>query len=243
MKTSTVQTPQKAAIRRSKEKSHKVRLKSLSLSLSLISLYHSKIIAKSLNPAFLVASEADPIDTLSSQIPSPQNPSLKVCFRSQFSKICVEIHAISHVRMSRLQSSPKPSFSSPSNASNPTNALESFPTSSIIDGNQGFGGSEVFKMENVDIQVAVDLLLAARFQVMNSPNIDLRSKKPLDCLIKSVIELLDRLPEEQDRFYGLLQAKVWIGLLCVFMWIVSVSIVMDRDARTRTGFPGMPPPT
>ncbi|XP_058068957.1 uncharacterized protein LOC131218338 [Magnolia sinica] len=227
MKSSTVQTPQKATIRRSKEKSH-------------------KIIAKSLNPAFLAASEADPIDSsfISAITEGNQEADLsKVCFRSQFSEICVKIHAISHVCMSRLQSGPKPSFSSPSDAFDPTDALESFSTPSITDGNQGSGGSEVFKTENVYIQVAVDLLLAARFQVLNSPNVDLQWKKLLDFLIKSTIELLDWLPEEQDRFYGLLQEKVWIGLLRVFMWIISVSVIMDRDARTGTGFPGMQPST
>ncbi|XP_058076565.1 uncharacterized protein LOC131225137 [Magnolia sinica] len=201
MRSSTVQTPQKSAIRRSKEKSH-------------------KIIAKSLNTDFLAASEADPIDTSSISAITEGNQ------ETDLSK-----------------SGPKPSFSSLSDASDPTDALESFPTPSITDGNQVSGGSEVFKTENVDVQVAVDLLLAARFQVLNSPNVDLRSKKLLDCLIKSAIEPLGWLPEEQDRFYGLLQAKVWIGLLCVFIWIVSVSVVMDRDARTGTGFPGMPPPT
>ncbi|XP_058078583.1 uncharacterized protein LOC131226889 [Magnolia sinica] len=197
MKSSTVQTPQKAAIRRSKEKSH-------------------KIIAKSLNPAFLAASEADPL-------------------HSSFISAITE----GNQETDLSKSGPKPSFSSPSDAFDSTDALESFSTPLIADGNQGSGGSEVFKTENVYVQVAIDLLLAARFQVLNSPNVDLQWKKLLDCLIKSAIEPLDWLPEEQDRFYGLLQEKVWIGLLRVFVWIISVSVIMDRDARTGTGFPGM----
>ncbi|XP_058076656.1 uncharacterized protein LOC131225197 [Magnolia sinica] len=123
--------------------------------------------------------------------------------------------------MSRLQSCPKPSFSSPSDLFDPTDALESFPTPSITDGNQGSSGSEVFETENVDIQVAVDLLLSARFQVLNCPNVDLRWKKLLDCLIKSAIEPLDWLPEDHHGS----RCPNWDGI----SWHAAFYMTVSRD--------------
>ncbi|XP_077219513.1 uncharacterized protein LOC143853679 isoform X2 [Tasmannia lanceolata] len=123
-----------------------------------------------------------------------------------------------------------------------------------IDGNQGSGerireiqesgGSDEGKMENVEVEVVVDFLRRACFQVVSSSDRDILSKKLLDALIKNVILELKPLGEERSGSDELLWLKMRIGLLCFFLGIIIlVSVLLLRDFGAGNSFPGSITPT
>ncbi|RWR94534.1 hypothetical protein CKAN_02383300 [Cinnamomum micranthum f. kanehirae] len=70
------------------------------------------------------------------------------------------------------------------------------------------GGSDSSKTENVEVQVAVDLLLQARDPTVNSKNVGLRSKNTVDDTIKRVIEPLDLVAKEKGQFCDRVPDKI-----------------------------------
>lgn len=103
-------------------------------------------------------------------------------------------------------------------------------------------GSDSSKTENVEVQVAVDLLLQARDPTVNSKNVGLRTKKTVDDSIKRVVEPLDLVAKEKGQFCDRVPDKVYFGLLSFFLCVVSVSAVL-RDAMTGMHFPDTIRPT
>ncbi|KAJ8619397.1 hypothetical protein MRB53_027926 [Persea americana] len=184
----------------------------------------TKVVAKSLNPAFSAASERNSIDSLLQSVISDGSPE---------KNITEEIS-----NPSLLESSDEIDLSDFALATEIEHGSRDISELSRIS-----GGSSGSRTENVEVQVAVDLLLQARDQVVNSVDVDRRSKKIVDDLIKSVIDPSDLVAMERERFYCRLREKVYIGLLSFFVCVASVSVVVLRDSMTGMQFPDTNRPT
>ncbi|XP_077236780.1 uncharacterized protein LOC143878373 [Tasmannia lanceolata] len=109
---------------------------------------------------------------------------------------------------------------------------------------QESSGSEDGKMENVEVEVVVDFLRRACFQAVSSSDLDIRSKKLLDALIKNLILELKPLGKERSGSNELLWLKMRIGLLCFFLGIIIlVSALLLLDFGDGNSFPGSITPT
>ncbi|KAK9288221.1 hypothetical protein L1049_016670 [Liquidambar formosana] len=97
-------------------------------------------------------------------------------------------------------------------------------------------------MKALEVEVLVDHLRQSRFQVLNSPDLDLRYQKLLDALIQIVIEEFYGLPEERDRFSELLSLKLCIVFLCFSLWMICVWVAFFCGSGGQSSFKE-PPPT
>lgn len=99
------------------------------------------------------------------------------------------------------------------------------------------------QLKPVEAEVVTDHLGRALFQIMNSGDVDRRSKKLVEALVQIVINDFEGLPEEKDMHYGSVTAKCRIMLLCLFMWILIASVVVFLNTGIVSSSFSVPPPT
>ncbi|XWS08479.1 hypothetical protein CRYUN_Cryun40dG0005600 [Craigia yunnanensis] len=78
------------------------------------------------------------------------------------------------------------------------------------------------KTGSVEVEIMVNLLKQARLQALNSIDMENKSKKVLDALIKSTINDFYSLPQEKDKLPELVSRKAYVGFLCFLLWVVVV---------------------
>ncbi|KAK9155830.1 hypothetical protein Sjap_003310 [Stephania japonica] len=94
-------------------------------------------------------------------------------------------------------------------------------------------------MDDEEARIVVDFLRKAQVQVKNDSEVGPRPKKILDSLLQIMIE--DLLPSGVDRSYSeLVWAKMRIGFICFFFWIVMISFFFFNSAAD-TSFLDLPP--
>ncbi|KAJ0006724.1 hypothetical protein Pint_30211 [Pistacia integerrima] len=94
---------------------------------------------------------------------------------------------------------------------------------------------------SLEAEVVANLLKQAQNQVSNSNDIEARSKRLLDALVKIIVEELYTVPEEKDRFNELVLAKIRIVLLLFLIWIIVMSVVLFFNSGAGGSFSGSLP--
>ncbi|KAJ0075955.1 hypothetical protein Patl1_34628 [Pistacia atlantica] len=95
---------------------------------------------------------------------------------------------------------------------------------------------------SLEAEVVANLLKQAQNQVSNSNDIEARSKRLLDALVKIIVEELYTVPEEKDRFNELVLTKIRIVLLLFLIWIIVMSVILFFHSGSGGYFSG-PLPT
>lgn len=98
------------------------------------------------------------------------------------------------------------------------------------------------KFESLEAEIVASFLRKAKSQLSNSANMDARSKKLLDALIKIVVEDLRGVPDKRDRFVHLLGAKTRIVFCCFLSCALPVLAVLLFSSGEQNSFNG-PLPT
>ncbi|KAJ7955252.1 GPI-anchored adhesin-like protein [Quillaja saponaria] len=106
----------------------------------------------------------------------------------------------------------------------------------------GFYESEGPSIVSVEADIAVNYLRKACSEVLSSGNAAPQYKKVLDELVKIVIEEFYTLPQERDCSAEVFSMKTKVLFLCLFTWIIGVSVVFFFIAGVHTKFSG-PLPT
>lgn len=90
----------------------------------------------------------------------------------------------------------------------------------------GFNAVDGSNSGSLEAEIVVGVLRRARTEVSNFADMDSRSKKLLDALIEIVIQDLNTLPLQGDRFADLLSAKTRIVFLCWLLWILVLAVIL-----------------
>ncbi|XP_031251642.1 protein SINE3-like [Pistacia vera] len=115
--------------------------------------------------------------------------------------------------------------------------------SQISDADESFALASLEPLDVISLEreVVANLLKQAQNQVSNSNDIEARSKRLLDALVKIIVEELYTVPEEKDRFNELVLAKIRIVLLLFLIWIIVMSVVLFFNSGAGGSFSGSPP--
>ncbi|XAR49706.1 hypothetical protein NMG60_11032983 [Bertholletia excelsa] len=89
---------------------------------------------------------------------------------------------------------------------------------------------------SVEAEMVMKYLKQARLQVINTTNIDRKSKKILDALIAGVIKELKAFPEDKNQFAELVSIKTGVVFLSFFVWLVAVLLVFLPIFGLRSSF-------
>ena len=97
-------------------------------------------------------------------------------------------------------------------------------------------------MNSLKVEGVVKNLQESMFQVLHSADIEPRSKKILDALVKMVIEEFYSLHEERNIVVELFSKKIRIVLLCFVLGMLAVSagLFVFSDVQ---GYDHGPPPS
>ncbi|XP_010268100.1 PREDICTED: uncharacterized protein LOC104605162 [Nelumbo nucifera] len=247
-----IQTPQKeaprsaeSATRRSKDaqmksisqqvnKPHKIAKKCLNSSFTIVS--------KDLPPAKLESADSSLVPEISSEDQSAE-------FSESFLLPLDQALSVSHEAFNslNLSSSSETPFDFPSspditsNSKTISNKLES--SEGTLENSAFILSADCVKMGNVEAEISVDCLEEALSRILNSSDVDARSKKIVNALVRIVINDVCHLPEEQEKLSELAWAKVRIGFFfCVLLWIISFSLILFTKVAARSSFTD-PPPT
>ncbi|XP_061350405.1 protein SINE3 [Gastrolobium bilobum] len=109
-----------------------------------------------------------------------------------------------------------------------------------------FGTNELdsSKFASVEAEIAVNFLRNVKPELLNSVNAAPQYRKLMDEIIEYVIQDFhtNTLPEEGDNFAQVLSEKNRMLFLCIFIWIVGVSVVIFFTSDIHTTYCG-PMPT
>lgn len=100
------------------------------------------------------------------------------------------------------------------------------------------------KIASAEVEIVVNLIKKARLQALNSVDMENKSKKVLDELIKFIINEFYSLPQERDKIPHLVSRNAYVGFLCFLLWIVVVllfSFYLFYYSRLACSFTGLPP--
>ncbi|KAF3456373.1 hypothetical protein FNV43_RR01023 [Rhamnella rubrinervis] len=97
----------------------------------------------------------------------------------------------------------------------------------------GFNVVDGSKYGSLEAEIVVNVLRQARAEVLNFANMESRSKKLLDTLIEIVIEDLQTVSPERDRFAELLSGKTRTAFWCFFFWIFVVAVTLFFSSGTQ----------
>ncbi|GAV71700.1 hypothetical protein CFOL_v3_15190 [Cephalotus follicularis] len=94
----------------------------------------------------------------------------------------------------------------------------------------------------LEAEIVANFLKKARPQVLSSVDVDTRTKKLMDALIRTVIDDLYVVPEERDWITELVEVKTHIVLLCFLLWIIAMTVIFFVGSGGRSSSRG-PLPT
>jgi len=120
-------------------------------------------------------------------------------------------------------------------------------TTGAISSTNCIGADEIdsSKFNSVEAEITVNFLRNVKTEVLNSVNAaPQRRIELMDRIIEYIVSDLQTytLPEERDQFAHLISMKNRMLFLCIFIWIIGVSVVLFFTSDTRSPYRG-PTPT
>lgn len=102
------------------------------------------------------------------------------------------------------------------------------------------GDSAYSKFRLIEVDVVAEQLKYDLLQIQNSTDIDDRSKKLLNVLIKTVMEEFNGIHEESDLLSKVVRSKTCVAVTCLLLWMIFTLVAVYVNCYTDTPFEGPP---